>query len=215
MRGLDKNSRGGSSYRNLDDRSIAQRSINFMQQRQSTASVGSRAARSAKANNLLTGDKIFQSPGCNKTEVKGTKNTEDAPYFQRRMMRSRGRRGGSQAHPGRNSGEHGDELNEYGASKTQHEHLDQFLRDQILSQNGSRQKGKQRCTVSQSSSKRSNALIELAAQAQYQKKNSARGTKRQSGDYVDTNSLVAAANVMRLSNYQADPLAATRLFVST
>ena len=46
LRGLDQRSQGNTaSQRTLDDRSIAERSINYMQQRQSTASVGSRARR--------------------------------------------------------------------------------------------------------------------------------------------------------------------------
>ena len=46
LRGLDQRSQANTaSQRTLDDRSIAERSINYMQQRQSTASVGSRARR--------------------------------------------------------------------------------------------------------------------------------------------------------------------------
>ena len=45
LRGLNNNSRN-SSQPKLDERSIAERSINYMQQRQSTASVGRRSHRS-------------------------------------------------------------------------------------------------------------------------------------------------------------------------
>ena len=56
LRGLNRSNNGSAS--NLDDRSIAERSINYMQTRQSTASVGSHAAR--RKPNMLTGaDKIF------------------------------------------------------------------------------------------------------------------------------------------------------------
>ena len=60
LRGLDK--RSGSQRGLVDERSVAERSISYMQQRQSTASVGSRALRASKiqANNQ---DKIFASAG--------------------------------------------------------------------------------------------------------------------------------------------------------
>ena len=44
LRGLNNNSRN-SSQPKLDDKSLAERSINYMQQRQSTASVGRRSQR--------------------------------------------------------------------------------------------------------------------------------------------------------------------------
>ena len=64
LRGLN-NSR--NSMPALDDKAIAERSINYMQQRQSTASVGSRAARKSQvavnsAALNTTGDRIFGTP---------------------------------------------------------------------------------------------------------------------------------------------------------
>ena len=61
LRGLDVNSRSGS-HKNLDDKSIAERSINFMQQRQSTASVGSRVRRQGQAQTVAHANDIFGTP---------------------------------------------------------------------------------------------------------------------------------------------------------
>ena len=68
-----------------------------MQQRQSTASASQRVRRSGAANNLQTqvtsGEQIFTTPSQTSkakvamSEPKG--NTDDAPYFQKRMLRSR------------------------------------------------------------------------------------------------------------------------------
>ena len=66
----------------MDERSIAERSINYMQTRQSTASVGSRARRKAASNVRATnGDQIFSPTSKNGVEDKLKGNTEDAPYF--------------------------------------------------------------------------------------------------------------------------------------
>ena len=61
LRSLDKNGRT-NSQRNLDERSIAERSINYMQQRQSTASVGSRAHRLNATKSATNADNIFSTP---------------------------------------------------------------------------------------------------------------------------------------------------------
>lgn len=88
LKGLgDKKGSRNNSQKNLDDRSIAERSINYMQQRQSTASVGSRARRQMLAHNnsaQKTGDQIFGTPNVNdRKSVAGKLEgaTEDAPYF--------------------------------------------------------------------------------------------------------------------------------------
>lgn len=60
-----------------------------MQTRQSTASVGSRVKRNVQ-NNLANGDQIFSQNKQSDIADKLKGNTEDAPYFQRRMQRSRG-----------------------------------------------------------------------------------------------------------------------------
>ena len=103
LRGLNRSNNGSAS--NLDDRSIAERSINYMQTRQSTASVGSRAAR--RKPNMLTGaDKIFspevksRASKVTTVEEKLQGDTEDAPYFQRRLMKNSRRRGGSHVETG-------------------------------------------------------------------------------------------------------------------
>jgi len=66
LRGLghERNGKSNSSQKNLDDRSIAERSINYMQQRQSTASVGSRARRQVlmTSSGQKGGDQIFGTP---------------------------------------------------------------------------------------------------------------------------------------------------------
>ena len=64
-----------------------------MQTRQSTASVGSRVQRKTTSNvRAANGDQIFSNPNQNiEDKLKG--NTEDAPYFQRRMMKNRGSAG--------------------------------------------------------------------------------------------------------------------------
>ena len=87
LRGLgDKKGSRNNSQQNLDDRSIAERSINYMQQRQSTASVGSRARRQILMNSSAqkNGDQIFGTPNVNDRKSVAGKlegNTEDAPYF--------------------------------------------------------------------------------------------------------------------------------------
>ena len=88
LRGLDKQGGRTNSQRNLDERSIAERSINYMQQRQSTASVGSRAHRLNATKSATNGDKIFSTPQHpKKGSIDGVKGalegsaTEDAPYF--------------------------------------------------------------------------------------------------------------------------------------
>ena len=99
-----------------------------------------------------------------------------------------------------------------------HAHLDQFLRQQIVTQNDRKSQGK-RSAVSAASSRRNNALIEQAANmANYRKHN--RGQKSHADAASDTRStasetasqkIITKANttVMRISGYQADPLAAT------
>lgn len=92
------------------------------------------------------------------------------------------------------------------------------MRDQILSQKSGRSKN-QRSAVSSHSAKRSNvnAMIELAAasaKGKYSRRQQSntvanKTENKTAGSSIDTNALVAAANVMRLSNYQSDPLAAT------
>ena len=81
LRGLEKRS---GSQRGLDDKSVAERSISYMQQRQSTASVGSRTramkARGAKTNagimeissNLRANIAFISPPKANTMDVKTT-----------------------------------------------------------------------------------------------------------------------------------------------
>ena len=77
-----------------------------------------------------------------------------------------------------------------------------------MSQKDSRSQG-QRSAVSVTSSKRNNALIEMASVAKYNgRKKSMVVNSRRNDTAADTTSLVAAVNVMRTSNYQNDPLAA-------
>ena len=58
-----------------------------------------------------------------------------------------------------------DMLQEYGNDgQKPHAHLDQFLRDQIMSQKSGRSK---KSTVSASSGRKNNALIEMAAKNKY------------------------------------------------
>ena len=110
--------KNSSSQRALDDKSIAERSINYMQQRQSTASVGTRARRQAQSGSSQKND-IFATPGqAEKKSVMGKLegSTEDAPYFQRRLARTQARRGSSyadQMHRRKAS----DMLNDYGNEK--------------------------------------------------------------------------------------------------
>lgn len=164
LRNLEKGNT--SSQRTLDDKSIAERSINYMQQRQSTASVGTRARRQAQGGSSQSKD-IFATPGQGeKKSVLGKLEgaTEDAPYFQRRLARTQARRGSSyadQMHRRKAS----DMLADYNDPQKQHAHLDQFLRDQILSQKSGRSNKK--TTLSCSSSKKNNALIEMAAKNKY------------------------------------------------
>ena len=129
------------------------------------------------------------------------------------MLRSRARRTGSHAE---NVARRQDLIEE---GNNNHQHLDNFLRDQILSQKSGRSKG-QRSTAS-CSAKQNNALIEMAAaKNNYQRRpsqiNSARYNKTDTradtdaaGNPDETDGLLVAAKVMRLSGYQADPLAAT------
>lgn len=164
LRNLEKGNT--SSQRTLDDKSIAERSINYMQQRQSTASVGSRARRQGQVGSSQKND-IFATPGQGeKKSVLGKLEgaTEDAPYFQRRLARTQARRGSSyadQMHRRKTS----DMIQDYQDQQKQHAHLDQFLRDQILSQKSGRSNKKS--TLSCSSSKKNNALIEMASKNKY------------------------------------------------
>jgi len=167
----------------MDAKSFAERTINYIQKRQSTASVGSRAR---KVNTLTSGDKIFSS---GKKSSLNEGRPEDAPYFDRRMERARSRRVGSNTIPRKQN----DPFAEYRKSGEDHQHLNKFLREQI----GSGGKGP-RSTTSQATSQRNNALIERAARQ-------SKGTKV--GKETDAENF--AANVIRMSNYQADPLAAT------
>ena len=100
LRGLANVSRN-SSQPKLDQKSIAERSINYMQQRQSTASVGKRSQRQAHLANQsqsgVTGaDRIFGTPSQaakKKAYLEGG-NTDNAPYFHKRGIRSHSRRAG-------------------------------------------------------------------------------------------------------------------------
>ena len=66
------------------------------------------------------------------------------------------------------------------------QHLDNFLRDQILSQkSGGRAKG-QRSAVSVASSKRSNALIEMATAAKYNGRKKSMHVSSRRNDAADT-----------------------------
>ena len=123
------------------------------------------------------------------------------------MLRARGNRaGGSYAENASNAGG----LADYTMTpKKEHTHLDAFLRDQISTSKSN--KAANRSTVSASSSRRNNQLIEMAASAQYKKRKqsdagSGHNVMQKSGG---TEHIVAAVNMMRLSNYQNDPLAAT------
>ena len=113
LNGLEKGGRLGSSHAGMDAKSLAERSISYMQNRQSTASVGSRAR---KVNTLTLGDRIFSS-GKKSALIEG--RPEDAPYFNRRMERSRGRRVGSNGLPRKQN----DPFTEYKKSGEDHQHL--------------------------------------------------------------------------------------------
>ena len=68
--------------------------------------------------------------------------TEDAPYFQKRMLRSKaGRRGGSNAFDDKVARAADPLAHDTKETAKNHAHLDQFLRDQILSQKSGRSKG--------------------------------------------------------------------------
>ena len=68
----------------------------------------------------------------------------DAPYFHKRIIRSRSRRAGSHANgPLVASGANQDYSSEYENAGTKtHAHLDQFLRQQIVTQNDRKSQGK-------------------------------------------------------------------------
>ena len=82
LRGLDKRS---GSQKGLDAKSVAERSISYMQQRQSTASVGSRAAALSKQPATTKNvDQIFASASkAESSKAIGLLDgrTKDAPYF--------------------------------------------------------------------------------------------------------------------------------------
>ena len=82
-----------------------------------------------------------------------------------------------------------------------HSHLDNFLRDQVLSHKSVKSKA-QRSSVSVASRSNNASFLELAASNKYnqRKKSMVVGSKRHDTS-VDTQSLVNAANVMRTSNY--------------
>lgn len=87
----------------------------------------------------------------------------------------------------------GDPLNEAARSGENHQHLNQFLKEQIQSRKGGRSVGKPGSAMSERSTKMSNALIDFASQT---------NNRRPSSKQI-TNKMV------QMSNYQADPMAAT------
>lgn len=131
---------------------------------------------------------MFQTP--NRDEAK--KIGEDNPYFDRRNRS----RGGSRFNTAKKGH---DPLNRDRAGMENHTALNKFLKDQICSSakvQSRKGNGLVRSTASQGSSRRNNALIEMAAQQSKAK-----------AKEMDAESF--AANVIRMSNYQSDPLAAT------
>ena len=102
-----------------------------MQQRQSTASVGTRSRKQGqqadRADIFLTPSRGAKAENVNlASALEG--NTEDAPYFQRRLQRNKQRRTGSQVNTLQTQKRSLDLENQ-----NTHAHLDRFLRDQILS----------------------------------------------------------------------------------
>ena len=101
LRGLANVSRN-SSQPKLDQKSIAERSINYMQQRQSTASVGKRSQRMSQLptqSKSMVNDAIFGTPSHAERKkaykIENGGSTDDAPYFHKRIVRSQSRRVGS------------------------------------------------------------------------------------------------------------------------
>ena len=170
-----------SSQRGLDDRrsqqSITERSINFMQQRQATNSIASASRRKAQGE-LFSADKIFAAQ-----ESKPNGTTEDAPYFQRRMQRARqGRHSNSIVEAMKRT----DPLNEAARSGENHEHLNQFLKDQIQSRRSGRSgrsAGKPGSAMSERNSQLGNALAGIAS-----------STRRPSSKQI-------AGKMVQMSNY--------------
>ena len=213
LRGLD-NRASTASQHSIDERGMAERSINFIQQRQSTASGASRSRAgygvgSASAQKK-TSNELFSTPGA-KTS---SKYDGDKPYFHKRFARTQGRRGSGQYDSKKNN----PAAHSYDADPNkQHAHLEEFLRDQVRSQKAGNSDKKD--TVSCTSQKKNNILIEQAKNkytTRSRSKNSEHNyNARRSiepptcAEGKDEKELQVAQNVMRLAGYQADPLAAT------
>ena len=186
MKSLDDQSRGGlGSRKDPTERSVAERSISYMQKRQANAQ-----GQRSKANSIANADEIFSRASA-KQDIAG--NTEDGPkYFQKRLNSQQQKRRTQSYFDGvvrRNTNDPMRDIAKQNANGDSHAHLNSFLRDQIMRKQGQTidQDKRSRYSASASSQKRSNALIERAAQ----------GTN--GADLL---------NMVMISGYQADPLAA-------
>ena len=132
LRGLEQQSQrrdSRASASKLDAKSVAERSINYIQQRQSTQSRGQKERSKVGLNS----EKRLSAVSANRSEMKARPNAllgedggspgADGPYFHRRLLRSRGKRFGSNANKAT------DPLGDYGKNDANHTHLNQFLRD--------------------------------------------------------------------------------------
>ena len=157
-----------------------------MQKRQAHAQ-----GQRSKAASIANADEIF-SRASGKQDIAG--NTEDGPkYFQKRLNSQQQKRRTQSYFDGvvrRNTNDPMRDIAKQNANGDSHAHLNSFLRDQIMRKQGQTidQDKRSRYSASASSQKRSNALIERAAQ----------GTN--GSDLI---------NMVMISGYQADPLAAT------
>jgi len=97
------------------------------------------------------------------------------------MQRNRARRAGSHAETQQHNRKNDKPFEAFKESPNQHSHLDQFLRDQILSQKSGGHSKNGKTTVSCSATRKNNSLIEMAAKKQYsarRHKNSGNSTAR-------------------------------------
>ena len=88
-----------------------------MQQRQSTASVGSRARRQAlgsQSGQKKSGSDVFATPAHSTTSKLEACANDDAPYFHKRLARTQGRRGSSYVDTMAKRKTGGSEVNDYG-----------------------------------------------------------------------------------------------------